>query len=90
MKSLRCLHTSLSEQRQCPLSWMCKAAALGLCQFSARLRPLLDRKICTGSTTQWQADLAPKEMTASDMRNRRHVQPLLTWSTNAAHPVSLD
>ncbi|UYV81851.1 hypothetical protein LAZ67_20002691, partial [Cordylochernes scorpioides] len=29
-------------------------------------------------------------MAASDMRNRRHVQPLLTWSTNAAHPVSLD
>ncbi|UYV66443.1 hypothetical protein LAZ67_4001689 [Cordylochernes scorpioides] len=26
-------------------------------------------------------------MAASDMRNRRHVQPLLTWSTNAAHPV---
>ncbi|UYV69798.1 hypothetical protein LAZ67_7000762, partial [Cordylochernes scorpioides] len=46
--------------------------------------------IKTGSTTQWQADLAPKEMAASDMRNRRHVQPLLTWSTNAAHPVSLD
>ncbi|UYV81354.1 hypothetical protein LAZ67_20000904 [Cordylochernes scorpioides] len=37
-----------------------------------------------------QADLAPKEMASSDMRNRRHVQPLLTWSTNAAHPVSLD
>ncbi|UYV79713.1 hypothetical protein LAZ67_18000385 [Cordylochernes scorpioides] len=32
----------------------------------------------TGSITQWQADLAPKEMAASDMRNRRHVQPLLT------------
>ncbi|UYV77227.1 hypothetical protein LAZ67_15000176 [Cordylochernes scorpioides] len=31
-----------------------------------------------------------KEMAASDMRNRRHVQPLLTWSTNAVHPVSLD
>ncbi|UYV62921.1 hypothetical protein LAZ67_2002475, partial [Cordylochernes scorpioides] len=29
-------------------------------------------------------------MAASDMRNRRHVQSLLTWSTNAAHPVSLD
>ncbi|UYV64735.1 NAA10 [Cordylochernes scorpioides] len=39
--------------------------------------------IKTGSTTQWQAtDLAPKEMAASDMRNRRHVQPLLTWSTS--------
>ncbi|UYV69464.1 hypothetical protein LAZ67_6003691 [Cordylochernes scorpioides] len=37
--------------------------------------------ITTGSTTQWQADLAPKEMAASDMRNRRHVQPLPTWST---------
>ncbi|UYV72745.1 hypothetical protein LAZ67_10000491 [Cordylochernes scorpioides] len=24
------------------------------------------------------------------MRNRCHVQPLLTWSTNAAHPVSLE
>ncbi|UYV71857.1 IKK1 [Cordylochernes scorpioides] len=46
--------------------------------------------IKTGSTTQWQADLAPKEMVASDTRNRRHVQMLLTWSTNAAHPVSLD
>ncbi|UYV85067.1 hypothetical protein LAZ67_X004450 [Cordylochernes scorpioides] len=46
--------------------------------------------IKTGSTTQWQVDLAPKEMAASDMRNRRHVQLLLTWSTNAAHPVSLD
>ncbi|UYV71225.1 hypothetical protein LAZ67_8002285 [Cordylochernes scorpioides] len=44
--------------------------------------------IKTGSTTQWQADLAPKEMAVSDMRNRRHVQPLLTWSTNAAHPVT--
>ncbi|UYV78291.1 hypothetical protein LAZ67_16000865 [Cordylochernes scorpioides] len=42
--------------------------------------------IKTGRTTQWQADLAPKEMATSDMRNRRHVQPLLTWSTNAAHP----
>ncbi|UYV72316.1 hypothetical protein LAZ67_9002605 [Cordylochernes scorpioides] len=42
----------------------------------------------TGSTTQWQADLAPKEMAASDMRNRHHVQLLLTWSTDAAHPVS--
>ncbi|UYV71784.1 HSPA12A [Cordylochernes scorpioides] len=30
-------------------------------------------------------------MAASDMRNRRHVQLLLTWSTNAAHPiVSID
>ncbi|UYV79666.1 TIGD4 [Cordylochernes scorpioides] len=29
--------------------------------------------IKTGSTTQWQADIAPKEMAASDMRNRRHV-----------------
>ncbi|UYV83679.1 SLC30A9 [Cordylochernes scorpioides] len=27
-------------------------------------------------------------MVASDMRNRRHVPPLLTWSTNAAHPVT--
>ncbi|UYV65142.1 ARPC4 [Cordylochernes scorpioides] len=36
-----------------------------------------------GSTTQWQAtDLAPKEMAASDMRNRRHVQPLLTWRSS--------
>ncbi|UYV78802.1 hypothetical protein LAZ67_16002829 [Cordylochernes scorpioides] len=34
--------------------------------------------IKTGSTTQWQADLAPKEMAASDMRNRHRVQPLLT------------
>ncbi|UYV68302.1 hypothetical protein LAZ67_5003791 [Cordylochernes scorpioides] len=45
--------------------------------------------IKTGSPTQWQADLAPKEMAASDMRNRRHVQPLLTWSTNTAHPVDV-
>ncbi|UYV73764.1 PTPRK [Cordylochernes scorpioides] len=29
-------------------------------------------------------------MDASDMRNKHHVQPLLTWSTNADHPVSLD
>ncbi|UYV68831.1 SLMO2 [Cordylochernes scorpioides] len=36
--------------------------------------------IKTGSTTQWQADLAPKEMAASDMRNRRNVQWLLTWT----------
>ncbi|UYV73512.1 CACTIN [Cordylochernes scorpioides] len=45
--------------------------------------------IKTGSTTQWQADLAPKEMAASDLRNRRHVQLLLTWSTNAAHPTRI-
>ncbi|UYV79801.1 hypothetical protein LAZ67_18000696, partial [Cordylochernes scorpioides] len=31
-----------------------------------------------------RADLAPKEMAASDMRNRRHVQPLLTWSTDSS------
>ncbi|UYV62579.1 hypothetical protein LAZ67_2001174 [Cordylochernes scorpioides] len=43
--------------------------------------------IKTGSTTQWQADLAPKEMAASDKRNRRHVQLPLKWSTNAAHPT---
>ncbi|UYV67152.1 RFWD3 [Cordylochernes scorpioides] len=29
-------------------------------------------------------------MAASDMRNRRHVQPLLTWSTNAAHPPPVE
>ncbi|UYV60433.1 hypothetical protein LAZ67_1001148 [Cordylochernes scorpioides] len=34
------------------------------------------------------SDLAPKEMAASDMRIRHHVQLLLTWSKNAAHPVS--
>ncbi|UYV65624.1 hypothetical protein LAZ67_3004897 [Cordylochernes scorpioides] len=33
--------------------------------------------------TQWQAYLAPKKMATSDMRKRRHVQPLLTWSTNS-------
>ncbi|UYV64602.1 hypothetical protein LAZ67_3001279 [Cordylochernes scorpioides] len=33
----------------------------------------------TGSTTQWQANLALKEMAVSDMRKRRHVQRLLTW-----------
>ncbi|UYV75183.1 DCTN2 [Cordylochernes scorpioides] len=37
-----------------------------------------DSNKLTGSTTQWQADLIPKEMAASDMRNRCHVQPLLT------------
>ncbi|UYV61990.1 hypothetical protein LAZ67_1007348 [Cordylochernes scorpioides] len=45
MKSLRCLHASLSQQSPCPLSWVCKAAALGPCQFSARLRPLLGMRI---------------------------------------------
>ncbi|UYV64337.1 FAT4 [Cordylochernes scorpioides] len=34
MKSLRCLHTSLSQQPQCSLSWLCKAAVLGPCQIS--------------------------------------------------------
>ncbi|UYV71454.1 hypothetical protein LAZ67_8003299 [Cordylochernes scorpioides] len=46
MKSLRCLHASISKQQQCPLSWVCKAAAQGPCQFSARLRPLLGMRIC--------------------------------------------
>ncbi|UYV80393.1 PLGRKT [Cordylochernes scorpioides] len=32
MKSLRCLHASLSQQ--CPLSWVCKVAVLGPFQFS--------------------------------------------------------
>ncbi|UYV73275.1 GPC4 [Cordylochernes scorpioides] len=36
--------------------------------------------IKTGSTTQWQAYLAPKEMAASDMMNRRHVQLLILYS----------
>ncbi|UYV60634.1 K02A2.6-like, partial [Cordylochernes scorpioides] len=44
-KSLRCLHASPSQQQQYPLSWVCKAAALGLCQISARLRPLLAMRI---------------------------------------------
>ncbi|UYV74787.1 hypothetical protein LAZ67_12000976 [Cordylochernes scorpioides] len=35
----------LQQQQQCPLSWVCKAAALGLCQFSARLRSLLGMRI---------------------------------------------
>ncbi|UYV60710.1 hypothetical protein LAZ67_1002001 [Cordylochernes scorpioides] len=34
MKSLRCLHVSLSQHQQCPLSWVCKVAVLGPCQFS--------------------------------------------------------
>ncbi|UYV73633.1 hypothetical protein LAZ67_11000093 [Cordylochernes scorpioides] len=46
IKSLRCIHASPSQQQQCPLSWVCKAAALGLCQISARLRPLLAMRIC--------------------------------------------
>ncbi|UYV84216.1 hypothetical protein LAZ67_X001549 [Cordylochernes scorpioides] len=45
MKSLRCPRASLSQQSQCPLSWVCKAAALGPCQFSIRLRPLLGMRI---------------------------------------------
>ncbi|UYV68398.1 hypothetical protein LAZ67_5004201 [Cordylochernes scorpioides] len=44
----------------------------------------------TDQTEMWQADLAPKEMATSDKRNRRHMQLLLTWSTNTAHPVSLE
>ncbi|UYV61991.1 hypothetical protein LAZ67_1007350 [Cordylochernes scorpioides] len=44
-KSLRCLHASPSQQQQYPLSWVCKAAALGLSQFPARLRPLLGMRI---------------------------------------------
>ncbi|UYV72483.1 hypothetical protein LAZ67_9003328 [Cordylochernes scorpioides] len=47
MKNLRCLHTSLSQQSQCPLSSVCKV--LGPCQFSARLRPLLDMRIYSKS-----------------------------------------
>ncbi|UYV69677.1 hypothetical protein LAZ67_7000182 [Cordylochernes scorpioides] len=39
---------------------------------------------CVNSQDKWQADLAPKEMAVSDMRNRRHVQPLLTWSTDSS------
>ncbi|UYV73641.1 MAN2A2 [Cordylochernes scorpioides] len=42
--------------------------------------------IKTGSTTQWQAELSPKEIAASDMRNRHHVQQLLTWSTDILYP----
>ncbi|UYV84540.1 hypothetical protein LAZ67_X002513 [Cordylochernes scorpioides] len=41
LKILRSLHAYPSQQQQCPLSWVCKAAALGLCQISARLWPLL-------------------------------------------------
>ncbi|UYV67295.1 hypothetical protein LAZ67_5000140 [Cordylochernes scorpioides] len=47
MNSLRrCLHASLSQQSQCSLSWMCEAAVLGPCRYSARLRLLLDMRIC--------------------------------------------
>ncbi|UYV80373.1 TIGD6 [Cordylochernes scorpioides] len=33
MKILRYLHTSLSQQQQCSLSWVCKAAVLAPCPF---------------------------------------------------------
>ncbi|UYV81824.1 FN3KRP [Cordylochernes scorpioides] len=39
------------KQQQYPLSWVCKAAALGLSQFSASLQPLLGMRIC-GSVTK--------------------------------------
>ncbi|UYV83042.1 K02A2.6-like [Cordylochernes scorpioides] len=45
-KVSRCLHTSPTQQQQYPLSWVCKAAALGLSKFSERLRPLLGMRIC--------------------------------------------
>ncbi|UYV65850.1 hypothetical protein LAZ67_3005645 [Cordylochernes scorpioides] len=45
MKSLRCPRTSLSQKSQCPLYWVCKSVALSPCQFSARLRSLLDMRI---------------------------------------------
>ncbi|UYV67602.1 hypothetical protein LAZ67_5001347 [Cordylochernes scorpioides] len=64
-------------------SWMSKCQEAFLENASAFV-------IKTESTTQWQADLAPKEMAASDMRNRRHVQLLLTWSTNATHSMQYD
>ncbi|UYV80028.1 hypothetical protein LAZ67_18001467, partial [Cordylochernes scorpioides] len=35
-----------TNQLQCPLSWVCKAAALGPYQFSTKLQPLLDMRIC--------------------------------------------
>ncbi|UYV77759.1 hypothetical protein LAZ67_15002178 [Cordylochernes scorpioides] len=41
MKSLRCLYAFLSQQQQLPLSWVCKAAVLGPCLFSAKLWPML-------------------------------------------------
>ncbi|UYV71192.1 hypothetical protein LAZ67_8002085 [Cordylochernes scorpioides] len=62
MKSLRCLHRSLSQQKQSPLSWECKAAVLGPCQFSARLRPLLGMRI------SWKY-IERKEVTAAGSKS---------------------
>ncbi|UYV78298.1 GFM2 [Cordylochernes scorpioides] len=69
----------------------CSSCIPGLGALTGYYQPgQLNPGFITGSTTQWQADLAPNEMATSDMRNRRNVQLLLTWSTNAAHPVSLE
>ncbi|UYV76155.1 hypothetical protein LAZ67_13002887 [Cordylochernes scorpioides] len=70
--------------QDCGLSYFSIAARVGQDLMTLNASAFV---IKTGSTTQWQADLDPKEMAASDMRNRRLVQRLLTWSTNAAHPI---
>ncbi|UYV69768.1 hypothetical protein LAZ67_7000673 [Cordylochernes scorpioides] len=59
MKSLRCLHTSLSQQ--CPLSWVCKAAVLGPCQFSARLRPAMDMRIYESEDSEEEFGLSDED-----------------------------
>ncbi|UYV63870.1 CTTNBP2NL [Cordylochernes scorpioides] len=51
---------------------------LSVLEGELQAREIVIAVLKTGSTTRWQANLALKEMTASDMRNRRHVQRLLT------------
>ncbi|UYV69761.1 hypothetical protein LAZ67_7000650 [Cordylochernes scorpioides] len=84
----RCEATVLRQQqrRKSPATLIYRS----MCRFHFCFLESTVLDLQTGSTTQWQAYLAPKEMAASDMRNRCHVQWLLTWSTNAAHPVSLE
>ncbi|UYV77051.1 hypothetical protein LAZ67_14003030 [Cordylochernes scorpioides] len=89
--SLSCPPTSGKAERYCqrkgdPLEWWFSEGLWVACRVELQRE---SNGAWTGSTTQWQADLAPKEMAASEMRNRHHVQLLLTWSTNASNPVSL-
>ncbi|UYV66433.1 hypothetical protein LAZ67_4001657 [Cordylochernes scorpioides] len=56
--------------------------------ITRRMRLLLSLRL--GALLSGRPTYLQYEMAASDMKNRRHVQPLLTWSTNAARPVSLD
>ncbi|UYV82464.1 K02A2.6-like [Cordylochernes scorpioides] len=78
MKSLRYLHTSLSQQSQYPLSWVCKAAALGPCQFSVVV-------VVSNEETRMSPCISITAVAMSTILGYSHTKQILTRDSIPVH-----